>query len=250
VTMKRHKTSTQLASRLMIALTLLMILPACLPTSMKLNSSGATSSSSTDSSTAPTGGGAADTPASAKVVLVQRGNMGDRKYIEGVFTEIFDSASYPTTGLHDRPGVEGAFNTTLKQPNVFGRACDVDSSSSAQDCAGDRLTATTAPPMAESSTVRQLNVFTICDIAINQANGPKAAAEKIGELTGGNLNEISSTNLPKIFTLFYRARDMSSDELNSYMTFNSTLKSRNLTVTERWQSILLMVCESPDWQIL
>jgi hypothetical protein len=250
--MKLVKMLTRISSRIAFLGIFVAVSTGCLPTSMQNPKSTPVDQSSTGNTAPAGGGGASDTQASTKVSLTQVGALADRNYIQNVFTDIFDSASYPSNGLHDQPGITGMYNSTLKQPNVFGHACDVDSSSSAMDCGGDRLTATKSPLMVASTTVRQLNVFAMCDHALNNSNGILSAAEKIGELTAGHVNEISQTNLPKMFSLFYRGREMNSAELQAYWGFNLTLKGppNSFTVNQRWQSVLLMMCESPDWQIL
>jgi hypothetical protein len=234
-----------IASRSLLILLLLVapfVMLGCLPTSMKLTGSGSSSSTTAPSSAAPSPD-SGTSPTVAKVSIEQAGPMANRKYIAQVLEEVFDTttASYPNN-------VNATVTTALIKPGVYGLGCDLYSSSSNLDCNGDTASATIAPILISSSTVRQVSTLNLCENIINAPNSVKAAAEKAGEITASNANEITATNLPKIFSLFYRTRDMTPDELNAYLAFNSALLSAGVSRTDRWKSILVSLCETPEWQ--
>lgn len=188
-----------------------------------------------------------------KVAVEKRGSLVSRKYIKELFKEIFNSTAYPhdITRRYPYSNSESLIDTFLNLPSSFGASCDQNSSAGDADCGGSVVTGTIVPLYPESTGAHQMNLTNLCEIAIShQANAIKAAAEKISEIPGGVINEINSTNIPKIFGLFFRQRAMTSAELNAYVDFNANLVARGKTKNERWVAILTMVCESPEWQSL
>lgn len=178
-----------------------------------------------------------------KVDVSQAGQMGNRNYILSVFKEIYASTTFPNNAVTIATNV-------LAKPGVFGLACETISSGGDVDCGGDVGAGTTGVILPQANSMRQLQVLKLCEDVLVDPKAVNAAAEKIGEINGTVLNEISAANIPKIFGLFYRQRDIASVEMNAFVQFNQSLKSApaNMTLVNRWKSLLVMICESPEWQ--
>jgi hypothetical protein len=224
------------------------ILSGCLPSETAKTTTGSASNGSIGLPTTPSGLNGPKPPADL-VESMRTGPLVHREYIQKVLSEVFMSATYNATADNLIYGFAGKPNQ-LARPSVFGLSCDLYSSAGYLDCGGDFASGATVPLMVEPSAVRQISKLKLCEQIVSLTDAPKAAAEKINELTAGNLNEISTTNLPKIFSLFFRNRDISPAELSAYSTFNTTLKNNSVSVTDRWRSILTELCESPEWEVL
>lgn len=201
-----------------------------------------------------------------KADLQRKGAMVGKKYVSKVLNEVLADATY--TGFSLYPVTD--LWVTYKG-NSFGEACNVYSSFAGKDCSAQGSTGTTGfssgvvgaqfPMVSEGSTLRQLNKMQLCDILFSSDNALRAAANKIGAVniassatpSSRTLLPVTDTIIQNLFKLFYRGRAMTSAELNIYNQLNSTLLlqgTESSTRMTRYRLILIMMCESPDWEIL
>ncbi|KYG61416.1 hypothetical protein AZI86_17025 [Bdellovibrio bacteriovorus] len=160
------------------------------------------------------------------------------------------------------------------------------STTAAQDCggaSGDAVSNAISDFAAQSSTVRHLNTAKVCEMIlggetvrvtrigstntddINFERSIYAAAKNISGSTvylspkitsnvisGYELAELDENAITALYGLFNRSREISAAELEIYSDFNERLKitSPPTTNVNRWRSVLLMMCESPEWTLL
>jgi hypothetical protein len=244
--MRKLSAQSSKANSIIVLSILSIALNACvpIPNSASLKSGSSDQSSHTDS------GPSTDIPVE-KVAVEKKGRLINRAYIKNLFSEVFNSVTYPNDVFAYDPGfVVNLMDNLINTPSVFGNPCDQYSSSGDLDCGGSIVSGSSAAIYPESTAALQMNFTNLCEVILTKTNAVKAAAEKIGEVPAGTLNEISTNNIPKIFSLFFRQRDITPAELSAYTQFNNDLVARGKTKTERWSAILQMVCESPEWQSL
>ncbi len=178
-----------------------------------------------------------------KVPVKRKGRMVGRYYISDLFREVFHSPSF---------AIDTAIRPILYKPNIFGTACDVNSSFAGQDC-GAVISGTSADLLMESTTVRQLTKLKACeDILHSSAAVLTAAGLTSGLASATSPKEVTDALLPEMFSLFHRSRPMKAEELKAYSTMVKALKTKTPTMTpmDQWRAVLLAMCESPEWEAL
>lgn len=237
----------------------------CLGTTGCLNPTVEKTTSSGSSSTLPsTGGGGSgggsspdytppeeDTTPSQpleKLAVERVGALAGRLYVVQIFREAFISPNVTVSSYLTK--ANSLIDGVLKMPTIFGHPCDTNNTYVGKDCGGDDTGGTQMALMVEPSTVRQLNKSKFCQDILNETYGIYSVAENIGERPAGVLAEVSPEGITKAYSLFFRQQSISSAELSAYVTLNNDLKNRSATLLNRWRVVLLMICESPEWEYL
>lgn len=164
----------------------------------------------------------------------------NRDYVKTLLLEIFTGNQGPSENLETL--VEAWVTNRGSQ---FGLGCDTLSSYSGRDCGGDS-TASNSPQFVDHNTVRESYHLQLCrqilasDIAVNNV------LEKIKP----NLPVPNKDAVISLYNLFYRGDDPNENIINSLLDLDHSLAQSRESTIERWRGLILVVCESPNWQIL
>ncbi len=178
-------------------------------------------------------------PSSQKLMLAHR------NYIVTLFKDIFESENYTI-----RNSSKGSLDDILEhwighKGTQFGLACDPYSSQSTADCAGDISNANGAI-IKDDGTLRESYRLKACRDILDSENAVEAALEKINRSS----QIPNKSSVIQIYELFYRDTNAGELTVNSLLELDRELSKANESVYERWRALLLVVCESPGWQML
>jgi hypothetical protein len=176
--------------------------------------------------------------------------FGDRDYVRSVFYNVFykvsasaDAGATGTLAEFDR-----LFDIeVLAQQHLFGRACNPLERGTNEDCNANLTNA--ALRGVESSAGREGTRIQLCRrFVANDAFAARAVRR-----AGGNMAEApKAAALPGIVRLFYQ--DIETGELaqmqKNLANLDDSMVQNAESVSNRWQLLLLAVCETPEWQIL
>lgn len=167
--------------------------------------------------------------------------MGDRDFIESVFLDVFSSGD---------PGAQGFLEAVLYQElavnqHVLGRSCEPAEDGSSHDCAGampnmdlpmDPKTSSIREAVRIQTCRRLLANDTMLGIVIQKTKGPGPAPD--------------AASIEKAIRLFYPAQDSAQEAARMIMKMDEQIARDGNNDYDRWRAVLLILCESPTWQML
>lgn len=175
-------------------------------------------------------------PASSQKTL-----LVGREYVTGLMREIFTSASHPIAELETL-----LYTWSDSRGPQMGGACNPYDTYSSVDCQSDR-TAAVGAPYQDTSTLREAFRLQLCQNILGSEGSVPAALEKIDLHPGV---EPTPTHIQSAVSLFYRAQTLEPLFYQSLVELDRELQLGGESPAERWRGLLLMICESPGWQLL
>lgn len=169
--------------------------------------------------------------------------MGDKEYLESVFTDVFGSPSLSQENKNVLQSI--LFQEFTPQQQVLGRACDPIREGSTYGCYYSLTNAETGLSAA-SSAIREGARIQVCRRMI--ANEPlfQNAVAKIK----GNSSTPTDQSIGSAIELFFPAREPDSVLQNALSRLDGAMATNSESADNRWRMLLLTLCESPSWQIL
>ncbi len=170
--------------------------------------------------------------------------LANRRYMMSIFTDVFtsdDGTKAPNLGSL-------TFNWAEKRGAQIGGGCDVNDSLSLIDCANDSNGAN-FPIHNDSNAVRESFKIQMCEELLGTATGLQIALSK-ASLDINALPDATATNIRPIYELFYRTNEVPPYFIQTLLQLQTDLKAKGEPAKEIWRGILLVTCESPEWQLL
>ena len=138
-------------------------------------------------------------------------------------------------------------NIILQRGAQLGGACDLLDSNSSRDCGGSASNSK-GSFYQDPSTLRETYRVQFCENILGVDAAVVNAVRKAG---------LSEANMPdalayaKIYSLFYRGREATTAEVNALTGLQQELRANGvLDPLEIWRGLILIVCQSPDWQLI
>lgn len=170
--------------------------------------------------------------------------IANRRYMISIFTDVFTAENGTKA-----PSLESlTFNWAEKRGAQLGGGCDVNDSLSLIDCANDSNGAN-LPIHNDSNAVRESFKIQMCEELLGTATGLQIALSKTG-LDINALPDATSLNIRPVYELFYRTNEIPPYFTQTLLQLQSDLKAKGEPAKEVWRGILLVTCESPEWQLL
>ena len=170
--------------------------------------------------------------------------LGSSKFVSNVISDIVTTPASQGTFQYVNLKYSVISMWTERQPHLFGGSCNIYSSWSLADCervAGNQ----SAPIRAPMGILRAAATLQVCQRIFGAEDALENARAKI---QGGH-QAPTAQSIQSAIELFYRGRDIDP----SLATELSSIESSEVggeSVSARWQFILVMICESPGWQVL
>ncbi len=180
-------------------------------------------------------------PGSSKLTLPkQRILVGNKVYVASLMRNIFSRTA-------EDDGLEGHINQwIMNRPAQFGGSCSTYDSYSQRDCGGDVSNVNLAPA-TDDNTIRESFRLQFCRNILGYDEFVISALGKVG-LTVDQAPNPKSILLT--YSLFYQDQEASPMVIDSLVDLDRTLMQTSEPLTERWRAQLLLLCESPGWQLL
>jgi hypothetical protein len=168
----------------------------------------------------------------------------NRHYLAALFRDIFTAADGTKA-----PALESLlFNWVERRGAQWGGACDTNGSQTLFDCNDDASTAS-LPVHNDPNAIRESFKIQMCEELLGTTIGLKIVLEKAG-LDINALPEPNFENLKPAYEVFYRTDEAPAYFLQTLSQLNTDLKLKNETSQNIWRGIMLVICESPEWQLL
>lgn len=178
----------------------------------------------------------------------QKLQLVNRVYIESLFRDIFKDLNG-----NEVPGLDALLhNWIVNRGTQLGYSCDVYSSYSGRDCAS-RLTEAsvytnaTGGVRAQDNVLRQSYIVKLCEGVLEQDQAVDIILSKIRK---NKTDEATALDIGRIWDLFYRGDYIDNLSLRSLIDFDREMKRQGEAPFERWRALMVLVCESPGWQVL
>lgn len=172
--------------------------------------------------------------------------LADRLQTASVLIEIFSDA--------DRSSASSAAVNAVVQELVasdaasFGSPCSVSSTRSQSECRNDP-SSFTAPSYAASTSVREANRIQACQRIVSQNGAVSAALAKLPVEINASLAP-TAEGLVALYQLFYPGREPEERTAEVLGRLDRQMEINGESIRTRWTIQLLMLCESPGWQLL
>lgn len=170
--------------------------------------------------------------------------LANRRYMLSIFTDIFTAENGTKAPQLDTL----TFNWAEKRGAQLGGGCDVNDSLSLIDCGNDSNGANLAIH-SDSNAVRESFKIQMCEELLGTPTGLQIALGKAG-LDMNALPDATSLNIRPVYELFYRTNEVPPYFTQTLLQLQTDLKSKGEPAKEIWRGILLVTCESPEWQLL
>lgn len=180
-------------------------------------------------------------PAMAEVQApTEKGYLVPREYVVDLLGDIFASTAHPVQGLTAQLRA-----WVLNKPGAFGGNCDLYSSETGNDCAGDAANNNLAP-LAPASTMRAVALTAVCENILADDNAVAAVLEKMSPPP----TEPEEVSVGQLYGLFRRGWDADPDYVQSLLQLNDDLKTDGAVLKDRWRLLIQTMCEDPVWEAL
>ncbi len=166
--------------------------------------------------------------------------VANKIYVATLMRDIFKRGS-------EDPGLEGLINQWIyNRPSQFGGSCSSYDSYSQVDCGGDISNANNAMNV-DHNTIRESYRLQFCRNTLGVDEFVVTALRKINLTV---TQQPSSQSAVLMYSLFYRDEEANPLVMASLMDLDRSLTMANEALIERWRAQLLVLCESPGWQLL
>lgn len=186
----------------------------------------------------PTDG--SNTSTSGTVSASRKYTASNGNYILDVLKEIYviDLAAMKNTKSK-------YYKSLIMDKITFGGACNFYSTQSGKDCGGQESTGMSNAIDGEFSVVKAINKRVICEGTT--PDGVSVAAERFSLNTDA---AVTDTDIKKVHGLFYRSREIKTEELQAVSQFIQKVKAKGAPPKDQWEFVFLLFCEQPGWEIL
>lgn len=168
--------------------------------------------------------------------------IGNRRYMMEVFRSVFTAADGTKT-----PQLESVlFQWAERRGAQLGGGCDANDSMTLFDC-NDDIGSTGLPIHGDSNAVRESFKIQLCEELIGSTDGLKVSLENAG-LNVASLPDPTFENMKPVYELFYRTDEVPSYFLQTMSQLSVDLRSKGESSPNIWRGLMLLVCESPEWQ--
>lgn len=172
----------------------------------------------------------------------QKMRIVNRRYITELFRDIFTASNGQTAD-----GLESyLFNWSRKRGAQLGGGCDLLESTTGVDCNNDFNNAN-QPSYADPNTIRESFKIQICEELLGQDNGLSIILGKVG-YSANDPDPFSNKKIKAAYQLFFRTDEIPEYYLEAIEGFIFELKEKQESDLNIWRGIMLLLCESPDWQ--
>ncbi len=168
----------------------------------------------------------------------------NRRYMVGLFSNIFTAPDGTMA-----PQLEATIYQWMERRGAqLGGGCDLNDSLTLQDCNEDP-SAGNLPAYGDPNAVRESFKIQMCEELLGSQDGLRIALGNMSyDIT--QLPEVNFESLKSAYELFYRTNEAPSYFLQTLSQLNVDLNSKGETPLNIWRGILLVVCESPEWELL
>lgn len=174
----------------------------------------------------------------------QQMRLVNRRYVTELFRDIFTASNGETA-----TNLEGyLFAWATKRGAQLGGGCDVVGSTTGIDCNND-ISNANQPSHADPNTIRESFKIQLCEELLGQDVGLKIVLNKLG-VTDTTNNSFTTEKFKLAYELFYRTDEMPSYYSETLKGFAFDLQQNQETTANIWRGILLLICETPEWQKL
>lgn len=174
----------------------------------------------------------------------QQMRLVNRRYVTELFRDIFTAPNGETAlGLENL-----LFKWSTKRGTQLGGGCDLLGSTTRMDCNGD-ISNANQPSHVDPNTIRESFKIQLCEELLGQDKGLAIVLSKIG-FTSNDSDPFAKEKLQKAYELFYRTDEMPDYYQEAFKGFIFDLKEQKVTDMNIWRGLLILICESPDWQKL
>jgi hypothetical protein len=170
--------------------------------------------------------------------------LANRRYMMNIFTDIFTDSNGTKAPNLDQM----TFNWAEKRGAQLGGGCDVNDSLSMIDCGNDANGANLAIH-GDSNAVRESFKIQMCEELLGTTAGLNIALLK-ANLDINALPDATFENTKPAYELFYRTNEVPTYFSQVLSQLQIDLKARGESQKEVWRGIMLVICESPEWQLL
>jgi len=170
--------------------------------------------------------------------------IANRRYMIDIFADVFTASDGTKAPNLDKM----TFSWAEKRGAQLGGGCDVNDSFSLIDCGNDANGANFAIH-SDSNAVRESFKIQMCEELLGTTTGLQIALAK-ANLDVDALPDATFENIKPAYELFYRTDEVPTYFSQSLTQLQIDLKARGETQKEVWRGILLVICESPEWQLL
>lgn len=187
-------------------------------------------------------------PAQQLYATEKRPLFAEKEYVADLIRDVF-----VLDNLQNESAIESILDTWVNtKGNYFGAGCNIYDTYSNRACgtvalnqAGSAQT-TKQSEQLSATVVRESFKIAVCERVLGDDVGLQAALEKIP----GSEEDINSNTVRAAYDLFYRGLPSSQQTIAQLLLTNEELIQANIPAHERWRMLLLLICESPGWQVL
>ena len=168
----------------------------------------------------------------------------NRRYLVELFNDIFTAPDGSKA-----PQLEPTTYQWMERRGAqLGGGCDLNDSLTLQDC-NDDPSAGNLPAYGDPNAVRESFKIQMCEELLGSQDGLKIAVTNMS-YDISQLPEVNFDSLKSAYELFYRTNEAPSYFLQTLSQLNVDLNAKGESPLNIWRGILLVICESPEWELL
>jgi hypothetical protein len=169
--------------------------------------------------------------------------LGHKHYVSAMLREVF-------AGPQSSAGYLGALDAHIRywidnKGSQFGAACNQYDSNGVGFC-DNAVSNVNGPLRLDDNLVRESFRIRACEEILHNDEAVAAALSKIQRTS--ETPELES--LEQAAGLFYRGEPPPSGFVETLLELDRDLAKAKESVGERWRMMFIMICESPDWQMI
>ncbi len=169
--------------------------------------------------------------------------LGHKHYVSAMLREVFaspqSSAGYVAAlDAHIRYWIDN-------KGSQFGAACNQYDSNGVGFC-DNAVSNVNGPLRLDDNLVRESFRIRACEEILHNDESVTAALSKIQRTSEAP----DTSSLEQATALFYRGEPPSGDFVETLRALDEDLVKANESMMNRWRMMFIMICESPDWQMI
>ncbi len=170
--------------------------------------------------------------------------IANRRFMVELFSDIFTAPDGTKA-----PQLEANIYQWMERRGAqLGGGCDLNDSLTLQDC-NDDPSAGNLPANGDPNAVRESFKIQMCEEVLGSQDGLRIALGNMSyDVT--QLPEVNFESLKSAYELFYRTNEAPPYFLQTLSQLTVDLNAKGETPLNIWRGILLVVCESPEWELL
>lgn len=171
--------------------------------------------------------------------------LGDKEYLESVFRDVFAPAGTPQGIVQF---VDAVLNDEfVPAQNVLGQPCSVVEQASSAPCHGILLNmrTTTSP---STSTIREAARMQVCRRLVENDS---VLSHFVARVRGSDPSPVATSAAAVVRSFYPNAPDaLVSETAVELLNLDREMARNSERLIDRWRMLVLVPCESPDWQAL